>query len=206
MPLALIEDPHTDDAYYWQHGHVPHEFAIRALHGVTLTEVSETGPASVLVDRFGYREIARDGDRIRYEAAGNSAGRFADVVIVPQAARTRMGVGQVHHVAFRTPTDEQQAGWLQQLRTDGHNVSPVMDRNYFHSIYFREPGGVLFEIATDGPGMTYNESAEELGTHIVLPEWLEAQRAEVEACASADHAGQTIGYSDRGMIYDNANS
>jgi glyoxalase family protein len=91
-----------------------------------------------------------------------------------------MGAGQVHHVAFATPDDAQQGVWLEQLRKGGFNVSPVMDRNYFHSIYFREPGGTLFEIATAGPGMTFNESAEELGSHLMLPPWLEGARPEIE--------------------------
>jgi glyoxalase family protein len=90
-----------------------------------------------------------------------------------------MGAGQVHHVAYATPDDAQQGVWLEKLRRDGFNVSPVMDRNYFHSIYFREPGGVLFEIATSGPGMTWNESVEELGTKLVLPPWLEDSRSEI---------------------------
>ena len=181
MALAVIETPAADDKHLWRHGDVAPEFAIRGLHSVTLAEESETAPAGVLVDRFGYREIARAAKRIRYEAASDAVAKIVDVVIVPKSAPSRMGAGQVHHVAFRTPGDQEQGAWLRQLRADGHNVSTVMERDYFRSIYFREPGGVLFEIATGGPGMTINESAEELGTRVVLPAWLEPQRAEVEA-------------------------
>jgi glyoxalase family protein len=182
MQLSLIETPlATGDTHLWQHGEVAPSYAIRGFHGVTLTEAAEAPPRSVVVDRFGYREVGKEGARIRYEANSDAIARFIDVLVVPNAPRSRMAAGQVHHVAFRTPTDEQQKQWLDTLRAEGHNVSPVMDRDYFHSIYFREPGGVLFEIATDTPGMTINESAEELGTRVQLPPWLEPQRAEVEA-------------------------
>lgn len=186
MGLALVEaGERLPGEHFWVHGDVPAEVAIHGFQGVTLAETSELGPAEVLVKRFGYREAGREGARVRYEAAGAGIARVVDVVVVHAAGRPRMGAGQVHHVAFRTPTDEEQGEWLRVLREDGHNVSPVMDRDYFHSIYFREPGGVLFEIATDGPGMTVNEKVEELGTHILLPAWLEPRRAEVEAVLPA---------------------
>jgi glyoxalase family protein len=182
MPLAVIETPlAATDTHLWQHGPIPTEHAIRGFHGVTLTEAADAAPRSILVDRFGYRVVAEEGQRIRYEAAGDAVARLVDVLVVPNAPRSRMAAGQVHHVAFRTPTDEQQREWLGALSAQGHHVSPIMDRDYFHSIYFREPGGVLFEIATDTPGMTVNESAEDLGSRIQLPVWLEPQRAQVEA-------------------------
>ena len=120
---------------------------------------------------------------MRYEAssAAGGMGRVVEVVGTGMSSVPRGGVGQVHHVAFRTLDDVQQAEWLEVLRQDGRNVSPVMDRDYFHSIYFREPGGTLFEIATDGPGFTRNESPEELGTRLALPTWLEGRRGEIEA-------------------------
>ncbi|MGN6371262.1 MAG: ring-cleaving dioxygenase [Phycisphaerae bacterium] len=182
MPLALVEAAHAgNERYAWRHGEVPVEHAIRGFFGVTLTELSEAAPAGILVDQFGYKEAGREGKRVRYEAVGDAIARVVDVVVVPRGQAPAMGGGQVHHVAFRTPSDEQQALWLEQLRKAGRNVSPVMDRDYFHSIYFREPGGVLFEIATDAPGMTVNESVEELATKIQLPAWLEPHRAQVEA-------------------------
>jgi len=91
-----------------------------------------------------------------------------------------LGAGSVHHIAFRTTDDDEQAEYLGSLRRGGNNVSPVMDRQYFHSIYFRAPGGVLFEIATDAPGFTYDEPVAELGTHLKLPPWLEGQRPQIE--------------------------
>ena len=92
-----------------------------------------------------------------------------------------MLVGTVHHIAWRTPDDRQQGEWLAELTRRGYGVSPVMDRKYFHSIYFREPGNILFEIATDPPGFAVDEPASELGSHLVLPAWLEPERARLEA-------------------------
>ena len=94
-----------------------------------------------------------------------------------------MGAGVVHHVAFRTPNDEQQRAWRAELVSRGYNVSPVMDRTYFRSIYFREPGGVLFEVATDGPGFSADQPAEELGTKLMLPPWLEPHRRSADRVA-----------------------
>jgi len=91
-----------------------------------------------------------------------------------------MGAGGGHHVAFRTKDDAQQAAWHKEIAGQGLNVSPVMDRCYFHSIYYREPGGVLFEIATDNPGMTADQPADELGKKLMLPPWLEPHRAAIE--------------------------
>ncbi|HUO07750.1 MAG TPA: ring-cleaving dioxygenase [Phycisphaerae bacterium] len=185
MPLALVEtEKAAGDRHAWRHGEVPVEHAIRGFHSVTLAELTESAPAGILVNQFGYREVGREGKRVRYQAApphGDAIARVVDVVTVPKGNYPQMGAGQVHHVAFRTPDDGQQALWLEQLRKAGRNVSPVMDRDYFHSIYFREPGGVLFEIATDAPGMTINEKPEELATRIQLPAWLEPHRVQVEA-------------------------
>jgi len=91
-----------------------------------------------------------------------------------------MGAGAVHHVAWRTPDDLQQSLWLKTLQGQGFRVSPIMDRNYFHSIYFREPGGVLFEIATDPPGFTVDQPLDELGKKLVLPAWLEPNREKIQ--------------------------
>jgi glyoxalase family protein len=99
----------------------------------------------------------------------------------PDVPWGQVGVGSVHHVASRTPNDTQQKEWLDQIRKLHYNVSPVRDRKYFHSIYFREAGGILFEIATDQPGFGVDEPEEALGTHLVLPPWLESQRAQLES-------------------------
>ena len=180
LALSLVETKGASETHAWAQGGVPVEYAIRGFHGVTLAQTDERLPAQVLVDHFGYTETGREATRIRYQADGQLA-RIVDVVILPERTLPRMGAGQVHHVAFRTPDDAEQLDWQEKLLVDGYHVSPVMDRDYFHSIYFREKGGVLFEIATDGPGMTINEPAERLGTRLMLPRWIEPQRAEVEA-------------------------
>lgn len=170
-----------DGEKVWSARSVPAEMAIRGLHSVTLTEVNAGAPAAVLVELFGYRRGGAEGNRERFvigEAGGLA--RVVDVVSTGQRGFVGGGAGSVHHVAFRTPTDAQQETWLKTLREIGAHVSPVMDRDYFHSIYFREPGGVLFEIATDTPGMLVKEPVEELGTKLALPEWLESQRVEIE--------------------------
>jgi glyoxalase family protein len=179
VPLSLVENTGACQCKGWLRGGIGAERAIRALHGVTLAESDPQLPARVLAERFGYRELGREGERVRYEAAGAVA-RFVDVIPASAAGLPRIGAGQVHHVAFRTPDDEEQEKRLETLRADGHQVSAVMDRGYFRSIYFREPGGALFEIATDGPGFAINEPVERLGERIALPAWLEADRAEVE--------------------------
>ena len=113
-------------------------------------------------------------------AATLSPGRFIDLVCLPDAPRAGGGAGSVHHIAFRAKNDEEQRAWREQIVALGYNVSPVMDRTYFHSIYFREPGGVLFEIATDAPGFTLDESPEQLGGSLRLPPWLEKARTQIE--------------------------
>jgi glyoxalase family protein len=104
-----------------------------------------------------------------------------DVVCSPDAQRGLGGAGTVHHIAWRTPDDDQQKEWRKKLVELDYNVSPIMDRNYFHSIYYREPGGILFEIATDPPGFLIDEPVEMLGTTLKLPPFYEPMRSEIEA-------------------------
>ena len=126
-------------------------------------------------------------ESLDFELAGEEAGRrlyrtehsWLETVTEP-GTPGRMGAGTVHHVAWRTPDDANQALWLERLHGLGLRTSPVMDRNYFHSIYFREPGGVLFEIATDPPGFTVDQPLEELGRKLVLPAWLEPHREKIQ--------------------------
>jgi catechol 2,3-dioxygenase-like lactoylglutathione lyase family enzyme len=161
-------------------GPVPGEHALRGFHGVTLSEEGHEETARLLTRVLGFREVASEGNRFRYQAAGDGFAAVVDLLCVPDARAGSMGAGVVHHVAFRTPTDGEQAGWREEIKGLGLNVSPVMDRSYFRSIYFREPGGVLFEIATDGPGFTADQPANELGARLMLPPWLEPRRPELE--------------------------
>ncbi|HYO08192.1 MAG TPA: ring-cleaving dioxygenase [Tepidisphaeraceae bacterium] len=159
--------------------------ALRGFHGVTLSEEGYENSARLLTELMGFRADGSEGNRFRYRAGGDAAsgGGFASVVDLlcqPDGRHGTLGAGIVHHVAFRTPDDAQQQAWRGEIVRRGFNVSPVMDRTYFHSIYFREPGGVLFEIATDPPGFTADESPEALGQKLMLPRAVEAHRAALE--------------------------
>jgi catechol-2,3-dioxygenase len=110
-----------------------------------------------------------------------------DVLSLPSEPHGRVAVGTVHHVAWRTPTNEEQVAWRERLAGQGLQVTPVVDRQYFRSIYFREPGGVLFEIATDPPGFTVDENPEQLGAHLLLPPWLETERPRIEGALPPLH-------------------
>jgi glyoxalase family protein len=160
----------------WKEGVVPPEYAVRGFRGVTLTESSQMRTASLLTETMGFRHIAQAGTRTRF-GVGEAV---VDLVSEPEAPRGLVSVGTVHHIAWRTPDDEQQRAWRQKLLEIELNVTPVIDRIYFHSIYYREPGGVLFEIATDPPGFTVDESSSQLGTSLKLPPWLEPRRADIE--------------------------
>ena len=161
-------------------GPVPAGHALRGFHGATLSEQGYENTARLLTEVMGFRADGSEGNRFRYRASGEFAA-VVDLLCVPDARRGGMGPGVVHHVAFRTPDDEGQQAARGQFAGLGFNVSPVLDRNYFHSIYFHEPGGVLFEIATDPPGFTADEPFESLGTKLHLPPWLERDRAALEA-------------------------
>jgi glyoxalase family protein len=165
----------------WTAGPVPAECAIRGFHGITISEEGYEATADLLTQVMGFKPAGQDGNRFRYRTdRGNGLASTVDLVCVPGARRGGMGAGAVHHVAFRTPDDGHQQTWRQELVRLKFNVSPVMDRSYFHSIYFREPGGVLFEIATDTPGFTADEAADQLGTKLMLPRQYEPYRAEIE--------------------------
>jgi catechol 2,3-dioxygenase-like lactoylglutathione lyase family enzyme len=165
----------------WAAGPVPADSAIVGFHGVTIAEEGYESTARLLTDVMGYTLEQREDNRFRYRTANaDGVARTIDLMCTPDARRGRMGTGVVHHVAFRTPNDAEQEKWLELLRDMGFNSSPVMDRNYFHSIYFREPGGVLFEIATDSPGFTIDEPAAELGTHLMLPAQYEHMRERIQ--------------------------
>lgn len=184
MQLELVGaiEPTEPKGQAWSGGPVEEAYAVRGFHSVTLAEEGYETTAKLLTDVMGFSSLGAEQNRFRYRAGGadGGPGTLVDVVCVPDARPGSGGAGVVHHVAFRTPSDEQQKGWHERVVAAGRNVSPVMDRSYFHSIYFREPGGVLFEIATNGPGFTADEAAGELGTHLKLPAWLEPHRAEIE--------------------------
>lgn len=181
MSLALVGVAHAAEPA-WSNGEIPAEHSVHGFHSVTLMLESAGPTAAVLTDLFGFRETAREGSLVRYEANDAAPG---SVVIIREAGGFlpgRMGRGSVHHVAFRATDDAAQAAMAEKLRKT-HDIEPTpqMDRNYFRSVYFREPGGVLFEIATDQPGFAVDESLAALGRELKLPHFLEPRRHEIEA-------------------------
>ena len=181
LRIELIGTNSIREDRAYQAGPVPIEFAIRGFHSATLMEGDHRKTVALLTDTMGFKLVAEDGDRLRYAAGSNDAAGLADVLRAPEERSGRVLVGTVHHIAWRTPDDEQQLRWLAELTRLNYGVSPVMDRKYFHSIYYREPGGTLFEIATDPPGFTVDQPEEELGSRLVLPAWLEPQRNELQS-------------------------
>lgn len=180
MMLALVGVEVGDEDFTWGGGPIPVEHAIRGFHGVTLL-LKEPGPtAAILTDVFGFHESAREGMTFRY-GSGAAAGGFVTLRAAGEFLPGRQGAGSVHHIAFRAPDDAAQAEMVAKLsRTHGLIVTEQRDRQYFRSVYFREPGGVLFEIATDIPGFAVDEAEVALGSRLKLPAFLEPHRARIE--------------------------
>ncbi len=179
MKLELVASA-TDDRAPWEDGTVPAEYAVRGFHHVTLSERDPERTTKLMTETLGFRQVEEADGRFRFEAGDGGPGNVVDVIDGSGDSRGRMGVGTVHHVAFRADDDEHQLAMREEVAGLGYDVTPVLDRNYFHSIYFREPGGVLFEIATDPPGFAADEAPEDLGTNLKLPPWLESRRGRIE--------------------------
>jgi glyoxalase family protein len=154
--------------------------AIRGLHSVTLMVHDAAPTVEFMTGVLGYTVAARDGARTRLSAGGDAPGHLIDVVADASAPRAVNGIGTVHHVAMAIGSDEEQVRLRSDLAASGVGVTEVRDRVYFRSIYFREPGGVLFEVATTAPGFTVDEEPAALGRALKLPPWEEAHRASIE--------------------------
>ncbi len=181
MRLALVATDTAEDETAWTGSDVPAEHAIRGFHSVTLLLREAGATGAILTDVFGFTEGERDGSTVRF-AAGAREGGIVQIREVGDFLRGRQGGGTVHHVAFRAADDAAERAMVEKLaRIHGIETTEQRDRNYFRSVYFREPGGVLFEIATDIPGFAVDEPAETLGQALKLPAGLEGRRAEIEA-------------------------
>lgn len=179
--VEIAAHPEGSSRPGWSHSDIPIESAIRGLHNVSVYEARPDETAAFLERVLTFSWVAEDqSHRMRYSPA-SGPGTFVDVLPSPSSHRGVVAVGTTHHVAWRTQSDEEQLAWRTHLLETGAAVTPVLDREYFHSIYYREPGGVLFEIATDPPGFSVDEPVAELGTHLKLPPWLEPERVQVEA-------------------------
>jgi len=181
LGIELVGAKTAQDDRAYQAGPVPLESAIRGFHSATLTEVDQRRTSALLSGAMGFKLLAQEGNRSRYGIESGAPSEIVDVIDAPDQRPGRVLVGTVHHIAWRTPDDDQQMSWQTELAGLNYGVSPVMDRKYFHSIYYREPGGILFEIATDPPGFAVDEPADELGSKLVLPAWLERDRAKLES-------------------------
>jgi catechol 2,3-dioxygenase-like lactoylglutathione lyase family enzyme len=180
IQLEIVAPSQQDERTPWSGGPVPSQHSIRGFRGVALSVEGYEHTAELLTHTLGFKSVAQDGNRFRFVGDAPHAD-VVDVLCVPDGVRGTLGAGIIHHVAFRTAHEEAQRYWRQVLVDHKRNVTPVIDRTYFHSIYFREPGGVLFEIATDGPGFTVDESPESLGSTLKLPAQYEGARSQIEA-------------------------
>jgi glyoxalase family protein len=164
----------------WSGGPVQTELSVRGFHHVALAVEAPERTAGLMTDTLGFRRLDEAEGRIRLSAGEGTPGTLVDVVNASGFPHGSMGVGTVHHVAFRVPDEETQLAMRAEISALGYSITPVLDRNYFRSIYFREPGGVLFEIATDPPGFAVDEEPEHLGEGLKLPPWLETRRDRLE--------------------------
>lgn len=178
LGLELVAN-RQDQREGYSKGNVPAEMAIKGFFGIALTVECHDKTAHLLSNQMDHQLISQAENRFRYSAGGKT-GEFVDIICKPDALKGIAGSGTVHHVAFATATEATQLEARAKLCQVGFNVTPVLDRQYFRSIYFREPGGVLFEIATIPPGFTIDEPLQHLGESLKLPPWEEANRKEIE--------------------------
>lgn len=179
MILELVEHQEKQTSRAPRYSDIPASYAVQGFYGVTLLERSLERTEQV-VRSMGITKVAEEAGLVRFAAEGEALGRFVDIQVDASAPRGSMGAGTVHHIAFRNADDAAQAEWRKTL-SRSLSVTPVQDRTYFHSIYFREPGGVLFEMATDNPGFLIDEPVEGLGEALQIPKWNEPLRREIEA-------------------------
>ncbi|MEA2763945.1 MAG: glyoxalase family protein [Gemmatimonadaceae bacterium] len=177
----LVAHQAADARTGWSGAGIPPEHAIRCIYSVTLWLDANELTGQLLTTNLGFKLVREQGSIFRYAAGDGGPGSIVDLRCVPGIWSGAMGAGTVHHVAFRASDEAEQMSLRTELTSLGYNVTPQLDRDYFKSIYFREPGGVLFEVATDGPGFAVDEPVEALGHSLKLPDWLEPRRFEIEA-------------------------
>ena len=181
LPVELVGDMQRAARQPWPDAPIPVEHAIRGFHGASFSLEGYERTAELLTETMGFAFVGQEGNRFRFSTGEASDTSLVDVLCQPDRAPGRMGIGVVHHIAWRAPSGELQMQWRAVLADAGYDPTPVLDRMYFRSIYYPEPGGIIFEIATDQPGFTIDESAGQLGRELKLPEWLEPRRARIEA-------------------------
>jgi glyoxalase family protein len=180
LKLELIIPAHKDERPPFETPDVNAQVAARGFHNITITQASVSRTAAVLTDIFGYKLDTVNVNRFRYKTDAVETANIVDLVEAPGERRALNGGGTVHHVAFRVKDEETLMQYREKVLDAGFDITPKIDRNYFYSLYFREPGGVLFEIATDNPGFAVDESVSELGKNLRLPAKYESHRKEIE--------------------------
>ncbi len=179
MRIELIETATPPAVRLWEDGPIPADVALRGFHSTTLWLSEIEATAEMLTNVMGYRFAGQAGNRYRFVAQDGEPGSVLDLLHRPGQPYAHFGAGSIHHIAFRVQDDAEEVAYQQALYNAGFRVTPVRDRSYFHSIYWRTPGGVLFEIATDTPGFALDETVAELGSGLRLPPWLESQREQI---------------------------
>jgi glyoxalase family protein len=180
LALALVEIGEDRPFSPWEESPVPAAEQLRGIHALRALERDLSLTARFLTEVMGFTAVGDSGSWRRFSAGGGS-GSFFDVQERPQEGRGQWGTGSVHHVAWRVPDEEAQEALRERVAAAGRRPSDIIDRFWFKSVYFMEPGGVLFELATDGPGFAVDEDPARLGEGLVLPPWLEPSRRDIEA-------------------------
>jgi glyoxalase family protein len=180
LRLALLSSSAPDNRKGWETEEIKSADATKGFHSVTLTIRKVEKTAEVLTELLGYRLVSQEGNRYRFISPEISTASVIDILEEPEAAFGRNSAGTNHHIAFRVANKEIQMAFHEKILKKGLHITSQIDREYFFSLYFREPGGVLFEIATDNPGFTVDEPLNELGTHLKLPPQYESIRSKIE--------------------------
>jgi glyoxalase family protein len=187
LNIDLIASKYPDDRLPWSTPEVGSTVATKGFHSVTLTLKNIQPTAAILTDVFGYTEKQQEGNRYRYMTDAIPTASIVDLVEAPNEARGLSGGGTNHHVAFRVSNEDVQMAFREKILSRGLHITPKINRDYFFSLYFREPGGVLFELATDNPGFTVDEPLDQLGNHLKLPVQYESMREKIEKELPALH-------------------
>ncbi|HEX2487035.1 MAG TPA: hypothetical protein VHJ57_00445, partial [Nitrososphaeraceae archaeon] len=181
LELVAHSSARDNDERFWKDGPISYENGIRGFYSVSLSEEGYELTSEIL-NELGYKMIENEGNRFRFQNTDSKStgAKVLDVLCLPYTHPGLIGIGTVHHIAFSTSSDENQILVRKSIIKKGLNPTPVIDRTYFHSVYFREPGEILFEIATDPPGFTIDQKIEDLGRKLMLPTWLEPLRESLE--------------------------
>jgi glyoxalase family protein len=185
LPLSLVETSAERQFVPWEGSPVPPECQLRGMHSVRLWERKLAHTQAILTQRMGFDLLGTEDGWHRFGVEGGGSGSLVEIKELPEERRGQWGTGSVHHVAWRVKDSEEQMALREGIASAGLRPTPQIDRFWFKSVYFKEPGGVLFELATDGPGFDRDEDMEHLGEQLILPPWLETQREEIEAALPA---------------------